>query len=89
MKATLNESNVTEQQSGLQSLLRISVSGGPLPLRLLNRSAPSEGSKCRTIAFSWRFPCSFLQSEIPGIEEVEQASRVLDGAGVCVEGKKP
>jgi SAM-dependent methyltransferase len=31
----------------------------------------------------------YLQSEIPGIEEVEQASRVLDGAGVCVEGRKP
>ena len=31
----------------------------------------------------------YLQSEIPGIEEVEEASRVLDGAGVCVEGKKP
>jgi SAM-dependent methyltransferase len=30
----------------------------------------------------------FLQSEIPGIEEVEEATRVLDGAGVCVEGKK-
>jgi ubiquinone/menaquinone biosynthesis C-methylase UbiE len=31
----------------------------------------------------------YLQSEIPGIEEVEEACRVLDGAGVCVEGKKP
>jgi ubiquinone/menaquinone biosynthesis C-methylase UbiE len=31
----------------------------------------------------------YLQSEIPGIEEVEDASRVLDGTGVCVEGKKP
>lgn len=31
----------------------------------------------------------FLQSEISGIEEVEEASRVLDGAGICVEGKKP
>jgi SAM-dependent methyltransferase len=31
----------------------------------------------------------YLQSEIPGIEEVENAARVLDGAGICAEGKKP
>jgi len=31
----------------------------------------------------------YLQSEIPGIEEVEEAHRVLDGEGICVEGKKP
>lgn len=31
----------------------------------------------------------YLQSEIPGIEEVEEPGRVLDGAGICVEGKKP
>ncbi len=31
---------------------------------------------------------SFLQSEIPGIEEVEDPGRVLDGAGICVEGRK-
>src|SRR2546423_1068124 len=31
----------------------------------------------------------YLQSAIPGIEEVEEADRVLDGAGICVEGKKP
>jgi SAM-dependent methyltransferase len=31
----------------------------------------------------------YLESEIPGIEEVEQASRVVEGAGICVEGKKP
>jgi hypothetical protein len=30
----------------------------------------------------------YLQSDIPGIEEVEEAGRVLDGAGICVEGKK-
>lgn len=30
----------------------------------------------------------YLQSEIPGIAEVELAERVLDGAGICVEGKK-
>jgi SAM-dependent methyltransferase len=32
---------------------------------------------------------SFRQSEIPGIEDVEVEARVLNGAGVCVEGKKP
>jgi len=32
---------------------------------------------------------AYLQSEILGIEEVEEAERVLDGAGICVEGKKP
>jgi SAM-dependent methyltransferase len=32
---------------------------------------------------------AYLQSEIPGIAEVEEAGRVLDGAGICVEGKKP
>lgn len=31
----------------------------------------------------------FLQSSIEGIEEVEEAERVLNGAGVCVEGIKP
>jgi SAM-dependent methyltransferase len=31
----------------------------------------------------------YLQSEIPAIEEVEAADRVLDGVGICVEGKKP
>jgi len=31
----------------------------------------------------------FQESDIPGIEEVEEAGRVLDGAGVCVEAKKP
>lgn len=30
----------------------------------------------------------FLESRIPGIEEVEEAARVLNGAGVCIEGKK-
>lgn len=31
----------------------------------------------------------YLQSEIPAIGEVEVADRVLDGAGICVEGSKP
>jgi len=31
----------------------------------------------------------FQESDIPGIEEVEEEGRVLDGAGVCVEAKKP
>jgi SAM-dependent methyltransferase len=31
---------------------------------------------------------AYLQSEIPGIEEVEESGRVLDGAGICVEGRK-
>jgi ubiquinone/menaquinone biosynthesis C-methylase UbiE len=31
---------------------------------------------------------SFLESDIPGIEQVEKEDRVLNGAGVCVEGKK-
>jgi hypothetical protein len=30
----------------------------------------------------------FRQSEIPGVEEVEDPGRVLDGAGICVEGRK-
>jgi predicted SAM-dependent methyltransferase len=30
----------------------------------------------------------FLSSDISGIEEVEQPNRVLDGAGICIEGKK-
>jgi len=33
--------------------------------------------------------CGFLESRIKGIEEVEQAERVLNGAGICVEGIKP
>jgi predicted SAM-dependent methyltransferase len=32
---------------------------------------------------------AYLQSEIPRIEEVEDAGRVLNGAGICVEGRKP
>jgi SAM-dependent methyltransferase len=31
----------------------------------------------------------YLQSEIPGIAEVEEADRVLDKAGICIEGRKP
>ena len=31
----------------------------------------------------------FLDSRIPGIHEIERAHRVVDGAGVCVEGVKP
>jgi SAM-dependent methyltransferase len=30
----------------------------------------------------------FLQSDIPGIKSVEESSRVLEGAGICIEGKK-
>lgn len=30
----------------------------------------------------------FRASDIPGIEEIEDPQRVLDGAGICVEGKK-
>jgi ubiquinone/menaquinone biosynthesis C-methylase UbiE len=31
----------------------------------------------------------FLKSDIAGIEEVEDPERVLGGAGICIEGKKP
>ena len=31
----------------------------------------------------------FRESAIPGIDEVEQGDRVLNGAGVCVEARKP
>ena len=31
----------------------------------------------------------FLDSRILGINEIEQAHRVVDGAGICVEGVKP
>jgi ubiquinone/menaquinone biosynthesis C-methylase UbiE len=31
----------------------------------------------------------FRRSDIPGIEEVEEENRVLGGAGVCVEARKP
>ena len=34
-------------------------------------------------------PKQYLQSAISGIAEVEEADRILDGAGVCVEGTKP
>lgn len=30
----------------------------------------------------------FCQSDIPGIEEVEDPERVLGGVGICIEGKK-
>lgn len=32
---------------------------------------------------------TFLQSRIEGIEKIESADRVLNGAGICVEGIKP
>jgi SAM-dependent methyltransferase len=32
---------------------------------------------------------AYLHSEIPAIAEVEDPGRVLDGAGICVEGRKP
>jgi len=31
----------------------------------------------------------YLESDIPGIAEVEEAGRVLNGAGTCAEGRKP
>jgi SAM-dependent methyltransferase len=31
----------------------------------------------------------YLQSEVLGIEEIEEPGRVLDGAGICIEAKKP
>jgi SAM-dependent methyltransferase len=31
---------------------------------------------------------AYLDSDIPGIEDVEEAARVLGGEGICVEGKK-
>jgi len=31
----------------------------------------------------------YLQSEIPGIAEVEEADRILGQAGICIEGRKP
>lgn len=31
----------------------------------------------------------YLESRIPGIGEVEQAGRLLDGAGICVEAVQP
>jgi hypothetical protein len=34
-------------------------------------------------------PKQYLQSAISGIAEVEEADRILDGAGVCVEGRRP
>jgi predicted SAM-dependent methyltransferase len=30
----------------------------------------------------------YLSSDISGIEEVEQADRVLDGAGICIEARR-
>jgi len=32
---------------------------------------------------------AYLESDIQGIAEVERADRVIDGIGICVEGKKP
>lgn len=32
---------------------------------------------------------TFLDSRIPGIHEIEQSHRVVEGAGICVEGVKP
>ncbi len=32
---------------------------------------------------------TFLKSDIQGIEEVEDPERVLGGAGICIEAKKP
>jgi hypothetical protein len=31
----------------------------------------------------------FRRRDVPGVEEVEEEDRVLNGVGVCVEGKKP
>jgi len=31
----------------------------------------------------------FLESDIPGIADVEMSSRIEGGQGVCVEGRKP
>jgi hypothetical protein len=42
-----------------------------------------------SVGFQQVAKMEFLRSGIAGIEEVEQSSRVLNGAGVCVEGTKP
>jgi len=31
----------------------------------------------------------FHESRIPGIQDIEQVSRVLNGEGICIEGVKP
>jgi SAM-dependent methyltransferase len=43
----------------------------------------------RDAGFSGVVQKPYLDSEISGIEEVEEADRVVDGIGICVEGKKP
>lgn len=51
--------------------------------------AQSLASRLREAGFADVQQRDFLDSRIAGIEEVEAAGRVLDGAGVCVEGIKP
>ena len=42
-----------------------------------------------TAGFTEVSPKQYLESAISGIAEVEEAERILDGAGVCVEGRRP
>ena len=74
-----------------------SVRGGHLLFRLYTAAtefhthkwmydAESLVERIRAAGFMEVEPRQYLDSRIPAIGEVEQAGRVLDGAGVCVEG---
>jgi SAM-dependent methyltransferase len=41
------------------------------------------------VGFQQAIEKQFLESDIPGIKEVEKEGRILNGAGVCIEAKKP
>jgi FkbM family methyltransferase len=57
-------------------------------------------AECRSLLELWGYDCRDMKSKsnselgeiiakYPGIEEVEEAGRTFDGAGICVEGRKP
>ena len=50
--------------------------------------AESLSERLRTAGFMEVEERAFHESRISGIEQVEKAERVLDGAGICVEGVK-
>jgi hypothetical protein len=49
----------------------------------------SLSSLLRSVGFVDVVRRKYSESLIPNISDVEDSSRILNGAGVCVEGRKP
>lgn len=100
LKYEEGEGSAADRMNERLHLRGASAPSGKLPYRLYSLikdfhlhkwmyDAGSLSSRLRDAGFAGVRQRGFLDSQIPGIEEVEATSRVLHGAGVCVEGTKP